>query len=56
MNKFSEWYHNHDTEITWWLLGWLTWGFLDTLARGSYGYAALNAILIAINYILWKKR
>ena len=56
LNKFGEWYSKYDSEVTWWLIGWLSWGMIDQLARGSYGFALLNAVLIVMNYQMWKNR
>jgi hypothetical protein len=55
MSKFSVWYRTYSVEITWFLIGWLTWGFLDALARGNYFWALLDAALIYVNYKLWKE-
>jgi hypothetical protein len=55
MSKFSNWWQTNSDYITWWMIGWLSWGCLDALARGNYGLALLDVVLIGINYKLWKK-
>ena len=55
MNKFTQWYTNYQSEITWWLIGWLSWGLLDAIGQGRWTLAAINAAFIFVNYKLWKK-
>ena len=56
MNSFVSWWLRNDNNITWWLIGWLSWGMLDNLARGNYAFSLLDAILIVMNYMMWKGR
>jgi len=56
LEKFANWYNDYYSEITWWIIGWLSWGLLDAVARGSWIIAIVDAALIAINYQLWKTR
>jgi hypothetical protein len=52
----KDWYIRNIDNITWWLIGWVSWGALDALARGNYGLATLDVAIIALNYFLWKNR
>ena len=56
MNNFVQWYQSHDDQITWWLIGFLSWGAIDGLSRGSYLSALVDVLLIAANYVMWKQR
>ena len=56
MNKFLEWYGKYRTEITWWVIGWLTFAVLDCTMKGDYIFAGVNAALCYINYAMWKNR
>lgn len=55
MNKFREWYINNSNEITWFLIGLLVSGGIDSLARGNYGNAALGFGIAFLNYIMNKR-
>jgi hypothetical protein len=50
MNSFRNWYIRNQDAITWFLIGWLTWGGIDQLARGNYGWAAADFGLAYFNY------
>ncbi len=56
MNKLLQWFREFNTEITWWIIGFLSWSVIDGLARGNYVMAAVNAGLAYLNYRLWKAR
>lgn len=55
MNKFRNWYMTYSNEITWFLIGMLVTGGIDSLARGNYGSAALGFVIAYLNYILNKR-
>jgi phage tail protein X len=50
MSKFREWYVQHQDAITWFLVGLLTSGMIEQLAKANYGLAVLSAVLIWANY------
>lgn len=54
MDKLLSWFREYNSEITWWLIGFLTWAVIDSIVRESYIIAAINAALIYVNYRLWK--
>ena len=56
MDKFLDWYNRNYTEISWFLIGWLTMGFLDQLGRGHYVTAVIDGGLAYLNYEIWKRR
>jgi hypothetical protein len=55
MHKIKQWYTENDVEITWYLLGLLTMGTLDSLAKGQYWFAGFQFSLIVANYLLRKQ-
>lgn len=52
MSKFKDWYSLYYDEITWFIIGWLSFAFLDNLLRGQYVWALLDAVFIYGNYKL----
>lgn len=44
------WYVRNQDAITWFIIGWLAFGMLDSLIKASYGWAAFQAVLIYVNY------
>ena len=55
MNKFREWYINYSNEITWFLIGLLVSGGIESILRENYGQAALSFGIAYVNYILNKR-
>lgn len=55
MNKFRNWYMTYSTEITWFLIGLLVSGGIDSLIRGNYFNALLSFGFAYLNYILNKR-
>jgi hypothetical protein len=55
MNKFRSWYLSNATEITWFLIGFLTFAGLQDLARGDHVQAAISFILVALNWSLARR-
>jgi hypothetical protein len=49
MSKFKNWYIRNQDAITWFLVGFLTFGMLHSLVAGEYGSAAFSAALIVLN-------
>ena len=56
INKFFKWYETHYTQISWFLLGWLTLAALDDFARSQWGNMSLNLGFIALNYFMYSRR
>jgi hypothetical protein len=50
MNKFRQWYLTNQTEITWFLIGFLTLSGFQDLNVGNYIGAAVSFGLAYINY------
>ena len=55
MSKFGNWYIRNQDAISWFIIGFLFGGFLDSLARGQYVWAMIQALLAAANYWFTKK-
>ena len=54
--NFIEWCRYHQSEITWWLIGWLSMAVIDDIVRENYIWAIVDAGLIYLNYKLYKER
>lgn len=52
MNKFRQWYMNNDIQITWFIIGMLVTGGIDSLVRGNYGSAAISFAIAYLNYVV----
>ena len=49
-----DWFNRYNSEITWAIIGWLAFACLDSIVRGNWIWALVDAGLIFINYKLWK--
>ena len=56
MTQFKNWYVRNQDAITWFIIGWLAFGMLDSIAKQEYIWAVVQAVLIWINYKLSKVR
>lgn len=54
-NKFKFWYNDNYSQITWFLIGFLTWAGLDDLGKGNYTGAVISFGIAFINYLFVKK-
>ena len=52
MNRFRQWYFRNATEITWFLIGWLSLALLEDFGRGNWLGVLLDAGLIWLNLAL----
>lgn len=57
MDKFFAWMKEHESQITWFVIGWLTFVGLSDLFAGKYGWGIVCLLLAFINYKIekWKK-
>jgi len=55
MDSIVRWYQQNYTEITWFIIGWLSLDMLHEFSRGNYEGMAVDMILIILNYFLHKK-
>lgn len=49
-------YIKYQSEVTWWVIGWLACATLDCLINGNYVFAAIDAGLAYFNFYMWKNR
>lgn len=49
-----EWIYRNQDAISWWVIGWLSFSVVDSLAKGSYIWALISLALIWLNYKLIK--
>ena len=52
MNGIRLWYFRNQEKISWFVTGWLTLSFFNSLGRGDYFNAAIIGGLIALNVAL----
>jgi len=52
MNSFKNWYVSNQDAITWFIIGVLVMTMFNSIALGNYGWAAISAFFIWINYKL----
>jgi lysozyme family protein len=55
LQKFRQWYLKNQTEITWFLIGFLCYSGLISLGRGDYIGAAIVFGIAYINYYMHHK-
>lgn len=55
MNALQRWWYHYNTEITWFLIGWLSLDLIQEFARGNLPGMVFDAALIALNYYLNKR-
>jgi len=55
MDKFRRWYIYYYVEINWFIIGWLSMALLEALSRGNITAALIDAILIFLNYSMYKR-
>jgi hypothetical protein len=54
MKRLVQWFKEYNNEITWWIIGWLTFAVVDCILRENWTFVVINTGLIYINYKLWK--
>jgi hypothetical protein len=52
MNRIKQFFYRYQTEISWFLMGWLTLSGFHDLGNGNYVGAAISWGLAFINYKL----
>ena len=52
MSNFRNWYVRNQDAITWFIIGWLCCSCIDSLARGNYIWAVIQAGIAYLNYKL----
>jgi hypothetical protein len=55
LENFKNWYNRNYTEITWFLIGFLTWAGLNDLSQGDYTGAIISFGVAYINYLFVKR-
>ena len=55
LERFRMWYLNYQAEITFWVIGWLSYGVFDCLSTGNYVFAVINAVLVWVNFYMWRR-
>ena len=55
MNEFMRWYQRYYTEITWFIVGWLSFALLVDFSKGAWLECLLDIFLITVNVYFVKK-
>jgi hypothetical protein len=55
LSRFRWWYLCNQTEITWFLIGFLIASAAHSFSRGNYGDMTFSLLLAVANYYLNKK-
>lgn len=55
IDKLGRWFTVHNTEFTWFLIGWLAMAGLDQIVREHYVMAFIDFALLYFNYKMWKR-
>ena len=50
MSQFRNWYVRNQDVITWFIIGFLSMSMLVSLLNGNYVWAAIDAVIIYVNY------
>jgi hypothetical protein len=56
MDKIIEWLRTYSDELSWWVIGWLSFAVIDCVVRENWEFAIINTVLAYFNYRLWKAR
>ena len=56
MENFKNWYVRNQDAITWFIVGFLTFGMFQSLLTEEYGSAAFTAALIILNVSVVKTK
>ena len=56
MNKIAQWHYTYTTEITWFLIGWLSLAALEAFSNENYVSAIVDVALATLNYQMSKSR
>jgi hypothetical protein len=54
MSKFRAWYVEYQDEISWFLIGWLSFATVEHFVEQKYFWAAFDAVLVYANYKMSK--
>jgi hypothetical protein len=55
LNQFRNWYYHYNTEITWFIIGWLALNTVHDVSRGDWLGVIISIVLILINYLFWRR-
>ena len=54
LKKFAEWFSEYNTEISWWIIGWMCMAALESFGRGHYFMTVLDLGIAYFNYKMWR--
>jgi hypothetical protein len=56
MENFRNWYLKNQDSVSWFLVGLMTGGAIESLSKGQFMWTALYVVLAYINYLGTKLR
>lgn len=55
METLFRWFREYNTEITWFVIGWLALATCNQLYEENYAMALIDIALAYWNYFMWRK-
>jgi len=55
MNRFVQWYTRNYLEITWFIIGWLSFSLLLDFSKGDWAQCLFDIFLIAVNWVFVRR-
>ena len=55
LDKFRIWYLTYQSEITWFVIGWMVFAGVDSLVRENYITMVIDWALAYFNYFMWSR-
>lgn len=56
LDRFKNWYADNYSQISWFLIGFLTLDVLVRFGRGEFGQMFISIILVALQYALVRRK
>jgi len=56
MNRFNAWYSKNYSNITWFLIGFMTLDMLNGIGANQYTEALFSFSIIVLNFVFWRQR
>jgi len=56
MNQFRSWYLRNYTNLTWFLIGFMTLDLLNNLGKEQYTDALIDLGIVVLNFVFWRQR
>lgn len=54
LKRFGEWFSEYNTQISWWLIGWMCMAALESFSREQYVMMFIDLGIAYFNYAMWR--